>query len=388
MIYIFWILLFIIFYSYLGYPILLLIFNLPKRIFYRDNKSQNKYEPEITLFVAAYNEADFIEQKISNSLNLNYPKDKIKYVWVTDGSCDETPSILSKYNEFIVLHNKERNGKTGAINRGMKFIKTPIVIFSDANTNLNKNAIIEIVNQFKDPKVGCVAGEKRIAPQNKDNAVNSGEGIYWKYESFLKKNESIFNSTIGAVGELFAIKTELFEEIESDTILDDFIISLRIAQKGYKIKYTPEAYATERASANINEELKRKNRIAYGGFQAISRLKSLLNPFKNPILSFQYISHKLLRWTLVPVSIFLLFFVNLYLSINNNWNSIFAYIFYLQVIFYLFVLLGYLMQSIKTRFKIIFAPYYLFIMNISEIIGFIRFLRKKQTVNWEKAKRE
>jgi cellulose synthase/poly-beta-1,6-N-acetylglucosamine synthase-like glycosyltransferase len=365
-----------------------LIFNLPKRIFYRDNKSQNKYEPEITLFVAAYNEADFIEQKISNSLDLNYPKDKIKYVWVTDGSSDETPSILSKYNEFIVLHNKERNGKTGAINRGMKFIKTPIVIFSDANTNLNENAIIEIVNQFKDPKVGCVAGEKRIAPQNKDNAVNSGEGIYWKYESFLKKNESIFNSTIGAVGELFAIKTELFEEIESDTILDDFVISLRIAQKGYKIKYTAEAYATERASANINEELKRKNRIAYGGFQAISRLKSLLNPFKNPILSFQYISHKLLRWTLVPVSIFLLFFANLYLSINNNWNGIFAYIFYLQVIFYLFVLLGYLMQSIKTRFKIIFAPYYLFIMNISEIIGFIRFLRKKQTVNWEKAKRE
>lgn len=385
--YLFWILLFIVFYSYLGYPLLLLIFNVYKRIFNKKDNSQIEYKPEITLFVAAYNEADFINQKIANSLNLNYPKDKIQYLWITDGSTDKTPNILSEHNEFIVLHSNERNGKTGAINRGMQYVKTPIVIFSDANTELNKNAILEIVNQFKNPKVGCVAGEKRIAPQDKDNAVNSGEGFYWKYESFIKKNESIFNSTIGAVGELFAIRANLYEKIESDTILDDFVISLRIAQKGYKIKYTAKAYATERASVNINEELKRKNRIAYGGFQAISRLKGLLNPFKNPILSFQYISHKLLRWTLVPLSIISLFFVNFYLSIINSWEGVYTYLFYLQVIFYLFVLLGWVLQSKKTRLKVIFAPYYVFIMNLSEIIGFIRFLRKKQTVNWEKAKR-
>jgi cellulose synthase/poly-beta-1,6-N-acetylglucosamine synthase-like glycosyltransferase len=386
--YIFWILLFIILYSYLGYPLLLVILNIPKRIFFRTPKSLSYTEPEVTLFVAAYNEEDFIEQKIQNTLDLDYPKDKLKYIWVTDGSIDKTQELLSNYSEFTVLHQDQRNGKTGAINRGMLFVNTPIVIFSDANTTINKNAIREIVKQFNNPKVGCVAGEKRIAPQNKDNAVNSGEGIYWKYESFLKKNESDFNSALGAVGELFAIRTNLFTEIEPDTILDDFIISLRIAQKGYKIKYTPNAYATERASVNINEELKRKNRIAYGGFQAISHLKRLLNPFKQPILSFQYFSHKILRWTLVPLSIFLILFVNIYLAFGNSWESVYMVFLYLQILFYILVLTGFILQSRKTKLKILFAPYYIFIMNLSEVIGFIRYIRKTQGVNWEKAKRE
>lgn len=386
--YIFWILLFIILYSYLGYPLLLVILNIPKRIFYKNSKFLKDTEPEVTLFVAAYNEEDFIEQKIQNTLDLDYPKNKLKYIWVTDGSTDKTKELLSSYPEFNVLHENKRSGKTGAINRGMLFVNTPIVIFSDANTTINKNAIREIVKQFNNPKVGCVAGEKRIAPQNKDNAVNSGEGIYWKYESFLKKNESDFNSALGAVGELFAIRTNLFTEIEPDTILDDFIISLRIAQKGYKIKYTPNAYATERASVNINEELKRKNRIAYGGFQAISRLKNLLNPFKHPILSFQYFSHKILRWALVPLAIFLILFVNIYLAFESSWESGYMIFLYLQISFYILVFTGFILQSRKTKLKILFAPYYIFIMNLSEVIGFIRYIGKTQGVNWEKAKRE
>ena len=387
--YLFWILLITIIYSYLGYPLLLFLINITINIF-RSKKSspQKNYEPEITLFIAAYNEYDFIEQKLANSFDLDYPKEKIHYLWITDGSTDGTPDILKKHKSITVLHNNERNGKTGAINRGMEYVKTPIVIFSDANTILNKNAIQEIVLQFQNDKVGCVACEKRILPKNKDNAVNSGEGIYWKYESFVKKNESQLNSALGAVGELFAIRTELFEEIESDTILDDFMISLRIAQKGYKIRYTSNAYATERASININEELKRKNRIAYGGFQAIIRLKSLLNPFKNPILTFQYISHKLLRWTIVPLAIFSIFFINLFLAIENSWTGFYTICFYAQIIFYLFVVAGFLLQSKKIRIKLFFTPYYLFIMNLSEIIGFVRYVRKKQTVNWEKAKRE
>lgn len=387
--YLFWILLVTIIYSYLGYPLLLFSINIFVNIFRsKKDKFSENYEPEITLFIAAYNESDFIDQKLANSFALDYPKEKIHYLWITDGSTDGTPDILRKNKNITVLHNNERNGKTGAINRGMKYVKTPIVIFSDANTILNKNAAREIVKQFQNSKVGCVACEKRILPKNKDNAVNSGEGIYWKYESFIKKNESLLNSALGAVGELFAIRTELFEEIESDTILDDFIISLRIAQKGYKIKYTSNAYATERASISINEELKRKNRIAYGGFQTILRLKSLLNPFKNPVLTFQYISHKLLRWTIVPLAIFSIFFINLFLTIENSWGGFYTICFCLQIVFYLFVIAGFILQSKKIRIKLFFAPYYLFIMNLSEIIGFIRYIRKKQTVNWEKAKRE
>jgi len=386
----FWTFLIIILYSYVGYPLLVYIASLFIKLF-RKNSTQNTYhnfEPEITLFVAAYNEIDFIEKKVNNSFALDYPKEKIHHVWLTDGSDDGTPDALRKYNNIEVYHKDERNGKIGAINRGMDFVKTPIVIFSDANSMLNKDSLRLIVNEFQKSQVGCVAGEKRIETKNKDNAVSSGEGIYWKYESFIKKCESEVNSALGAVGELFAIRTELFKTIEDDTILDDFIISLRIAQKGYKIKYVPNAYATEGASINIPEELKRKTRIAYGGFQAISRLKGLLNPFKNPLLTFQYLSHKVFRWLLVPFSILFLFFTNLIILTSENYSEFYTILFYLQIIFYLMVLLGAVLQSRKTNLRILFAPYYLFVMNLSEIIGLIRFMKKKQSVNWERAKRK
>ena len=148
------------------------------------------------------------------------------------------------------------------MNRGIKFVKTPIVIFSDANTLLGKDSIMRIAQMFADPKVGCVSGEKRIFNANEEAASAAGEGIYWKYESTLKRWDAELYSAVGAAGELFAIRTELFNEVEPDTLLDDFIISLRVAMKGYKIDYDPEAYAIETASANVKEELKRKIRIA------------------------------------------------------------------------------------------------------------------------------
>lgn len=386
----FWTSLLIIVYSYLGYPLIIYTLSLFVKLFKSKliENHNNAYEPEVTLFVASYNELNIIEEKLKNSFSLNYPKEKLKYVWVTDGSDDGSAETLSNYKNIQVYHHKDRKGKVGAINRGMSLVETPIVIFSDANSMLNKKSIIHIINAFKDSSVGCVAGEKRILLKNKDNAVNSGEGIYWKYESFIKKYESQIGSALGAVGELFAIRKELFEEIERDTILDDFIISLRIAQKGFKIKYVPKAYAVESASINIHEELKRKTRIAYGGFQAITRLTPLLNPVKNPLLTFQYLSHKMLRWTFVPFAFILIFISNLCIAFEENWKGFYSILFYLQIIFYLFVLLGAFLQSKKTNLKIFFAPYYLFIMNLAEIIGLIRFLRKSQSVNWEKAKRE
>jgi len=385
---IFWILLILVVYAYLAYPFIIAIINIFKKQFVKDDGNRNiNYEPKVTLFIAAYNEIDFVETKIKNSLSLNYPKDKIEFVWVTDGSDDGTNLELQKYENIKVLHQNERKGKIGAINRGMAYVNTPIVIFSDANSLLNKGAIREIVKEFADKKVGCVAGEKRISAGDKDNAVNSGEGIYWKYESFIKRNESGLSSVVGAVGELFAIRTELFETIEEDTILDDLIISLRIALKGYKIKYTPNAYATEKASANINEELKRKIRIAYGGFQAISRLLPILNPLRHPLLSFQYNSHKILRWAVVPFAILMLFPLNFFIAYAYNWQGIFSYFFYLQILFYSLAFAGFIMRSKSLKNKVLFAPYYIFIMNLAQILGCIRFIRKKQTVNWERAKR-
>lgn len=349
-----------------------------------------EFLPEVCLFVTAFNESDYVEQKVQNMFSLNYPVDKIQYLWITDGSNDGTPEKLRQHPRMEVHHLPERNGKMHAMNRGMKFVKAPLVIFSDSNTILGKEAIAIIVQAFRDPRVGCIAGEKRIVANEMENAAGSGENLYWKFESWVKRMDSELNSAIGAAGELFAIRTELFTEVENDTILDDFIISLRIAQKGYKIAYSPDAYAIETASVNVTEELKRKVRIAAGGLQTTVRLKELLNPFRFGWLSIQYISHKVLRWTIAPIALFALFFVNLILIMKGQgaqWPLFYHFFFYLQAFMYLLAVVGWAFERWKIRFKILFVPFYFTAMNYAAIQGWMRFLKGRQSVRWEKSKR-
>ena len=384
----FWIFLLIIAYAYLVYTILLLILALIRRLVIRSQTYSEDYEPEVTLFIPAYNEIECIEQKINNSFQLDYPPDKIRFLWVTDGSDDGSPELLQQYHNVEVLHQDKRLGKINAMNRGMKYVKTPIVIFSDANTDLNKEAVREIVRLFSNNKVGCVAGEKRIYVDEKEKAVGAGEGLYWLYESFIKRIESSLGSALGAVGELFAIRRELYKEVEEDTILDDFIISMRVAKEGNMIKYAPDAYASERASLSIKEELKRKIRIASGGFQALKRIPGLLNIFKYGLLSLQFFSHKVLRWTLVPFSFIIVFITNLLIILLQPVPEHLYMIFLtIQIVFYLTALLGSVLKDYKIRLKFLFIPYYLFVMNYSIILGMIRFFTRKQTAIWEKAKR-
>jgi cellulose synthase/poly-beta-1,6-N-acetylglucosamine synthase-like glycosyltransferase len=388
---IFWILLFIIVYTYVGYGILLYLIIKIRRVFKIGKKANPNpdYEPEVTLFIAAYNEKDYVDEKMKNTLELDYPKEKLNIIWVTDGSDDGTPDLVRKYPNATVHHLDARNGKIGAMNRGMAFVKTPIVIFSDANTGLGKESIRRIVNLFASPKVGCVSGEKRIINKETDVASGAGEGLYWKYESTLKKWDAELYSVVGAAGELFAIRTELYRHVEHDTLLDDFIISLRVAQDGYTIQYDPDAYAIETASANVKEELKRKIRISAGGIQAIVRLRSLLNIFKYGTLSFQYISHRVLRWTLTPLCLLILIPLLFILAYNEGFFSLGLYsiLFWLQLLFYVAALTGWFLENRETRIKILFVPYYFFIMNLSVVLGFFRYMKKSQSVNWERAKR-
>ncbi|WP_147676381.1 glycosyltransferase family 2 protein [Algibacter pacificus] len=388
---IFWLLLFIIVYTYVGYGILLYIIIKIRRAFNIGNKVKidSTYEPEVTLFIAAYNEKDYVAAKMKNTLALEYPKEKLNIIWVTDGSDDGTPDLLQGYPNTTVHHLEARNGKIGAMNRGMDFVKTPIVIFSDANTNLGKESIRRIVNLFGNPKVGCVSGEKRIIDKESDVASGAGEGIYWKYESALKKWDAELYSVVGAAGELFAIRTALYRHVEKDTILDDFMISLRVAQDGYTIQYDPEAYAIESASANVKEELKRKIRISAGGIQSVIRLRSLLNIFKYGTLSFQYISHRVLRWTLTPLSLLLLIPVSFVLAYNEGLLNfgVYSILFWLQMLFYIAALTGWFLENKSIKIKLLFVPYYFFIMNLSVVLGFFRYMKKSQSVNWERSKR-
>jgi cellulose synthase/poly-beta-1,6-N-acetylglucosamine synthase-like glycosyltransferase len=389
---VFWIFLFIIFYSYLGYGILLYFLVKMKRLFIgRQKPIDPNYEPEVTLFVAAYNEKDYADEKVKNGFSLEYPKEKVKQLWITDGSNDGTPDILKKYaaRGVEVYHEDARGGKIGAMNRGMQFVKTPIVIFSDGNTNLGHESIRRIVNLFSNPKVGCVSGEKRIYQKDSDSAAGT-EGIYWKYESTLKKWDAELYSVVGAAGELFAIRTELYKHVEKDTLLDDFMISLRVAMKGFTIQYDPEAYAIETSSANVKEELKRKIRISAGGIQSIVRLAPLLNFFKYGTLSFQYISHRVLRWTLAPLGLLIILLANFAITLQEGfttWESPFTWLFWGQIIFYIAALLGWFLENKSIKIKILFIPYYFFIMNLSVYLGFARYIKGNQSVKWERAQR-
>lgn len=389
---IFWISIFIVFYAFIGYGLVLFILVKIKRMFVprKQGEDIDKYEPEVTLFVTAYNEKDYIAQKVENSFSLDYPKNKIQHLWVTDGSDDGTPEILSGFKALEVQHKPERNGKIAAMNRGVGFVKNDIIIFCDANTILNKEAIREIVKLFADDNVGCVSGEKRVWSNSSDSAAGSGEGFYWKYESKLKKWDSELYSVVGAAGELFAIRKDYFTHVESDVLLDDFIISLRIAMQGKVTRYTDKAYAMEMPSANVKEELKRKIRIAAGGIQSIIMLAPLLNIFKYKTLSFQYISHRVLRWTVTPFLMLLVLFINVYIftgAYDANTRLLYGILLLMQVIFYASALIGWLLENKKITLKIFFIPYYFFIMNYAVIMGIRRYMKGKQSVKWERAKR-
>ena len=384
----FWISLATIFYTYIGYG--LIVFLLVKIKNYLRPvgpvPQAGEYLPELSLLVAAYNEQDFIREKIQNSLLLDYPSDKLKLVFVTDGSDDKTAEIVAEYPQIRHFHQPERAGKLAAIQRIWHEIDTPITVLTDANSTLNTEALQQLVRHFADSKTGAVAGEKKVVVRQTDHAGSAGEGFYWRYESRLKKWDAELHTVVGAAGELFAIRTELYKMLPLDTLIEDFHQSLSVTQKGYRVAYEDQAIALETASVSVSEELKRKVRIAAGGIQAIVRLRSLLNPFAWGWTSFQYISHRVLRWTLAPLFLPLLLISNFVLAMGGN-------IFYElaawgQLTFYLSALFGWILENRKFRLKLLFVPYYFCVMNYAVYAGFVKYMRGKQSVNWERAERQ
>lgn len=384
--FVFWCGIIVIVYTYVGYPILIYCLAKTRNLFGRRIPPPAESDlPALTIVIAAYNEERFIEEKIQNTLDLDYPSEKRKIIVVTDGSSDNTPEIAKKFSSVTVFHQDERRGKIHAVNRVMPLIVTPITVFSDANTLLNTVALKKLAQHYRDRSVGGVAGEKRIISKKNDNSAGSGEGLYWRYESFIKKSDSDFYSIVGAAGELFSIRTELFEPPSSEIIIEDFYISMQVAAKGYRFIYEPEAYAIESASATTRDEWKRKVRISAGGLQAVMKLLPLINPFRFGALTFQYISHRVLRWTLAPFSLLVIFFSGLWLAQQGNY--LYRILFGLQMLFYAVAFLGYLQREKKISIKVFFVPFYFAMMNFAVYAGALRFFRGKQSVVWEKTNR-
>ena len=384
----FWISLILVFYTYLGYGMLLWLLVSIKRLVYGKPKKQELPTgdelPEVTLMICAYNEQDIVESKMENTHQINYPK--LKVVWVTDGSNDQTNDYLAKYHDVEVIYSPERRGKTAALNHGLALVQSELVVMTDANTMLNPESIQEIVRCFMDPKVACVAGEKRVAARHEGQAAAESEGLYWKYESTLKRWDGELYSAMGAAGELCAIRRSLYEPMPENALLDDFVMSLRMVDKGYKIAYTSEAYAMEYGSANLEEESKRKRRIAAGGLQSIWWLRSMLNPLHQPVVAFQFISHRVLRWSITPIALLLLIPLNVLLVFLKA-GAVYNWIWVLQILFYIAAFLGYLLERKGKKNKFLYIPYYFLFMNLNVFKGMAYLKSHKSSGAWEKAKR-
>ncbi len=297
-------------------------------------------------------------------------------------------SIQQKNNykfEYHVTKDIVRKGKISQVNRTVKKAEGDIVVFSDANTLFNSESILNLVKHFKDESVGCVAGEKRVK-KGINSTSGESEGLYWKYESFLKKMDSKLYSAVGAAGEIYAVRRELLENgINENAIIEDFVLSMKIARKGYKIKYEPNAYAEEEPTVKLEDEFKRKKRIIAGGFQSIVWLFDLLNPFKYGVLTFQYFSHRVLRWAAVPFLLPLILVTNFMLLDSG------LFIYHLtlaaQIFFYLLALLGFFFEKKHKKVKLFNISLYFVLMNVAAYFGFVKFVTGSQSVIWERVNR-
>jgi biofilm PGA synthesis N-glycosyltransferase PgaC len=367
----FWLAVGTILYTFLGYP---LVIGLLARCARRPVQNA-AITPRVTLVIPAYNEAPVIASKIENSLALDYPPERLEIVVVTDGSDDETVDIVAGYAERGVrlYHESQRRGKTAAINRVMPLLSSEIVVFSDANAMIEPGSLKALVRNFADPAVGGVAGEKRV--------LDGGEGLYWRYESFLKRCDSAISSVMGAAGELFAIRRHLFEPPPANALIDDVVMSLRLVEAGWRVVYEPEAVATEESSPTLAGEWRRRSRVAAGGFQSICWLPDLLNPTRGWV-AWQYFSHRVLRWAATPFLLPVGYLLNLFLLRFPFYWLVFLG----QTAFYVGALLGYGLARRGVRRGPLYAVFYFCFSNAIALVGFWRYITGTQPVTWAKAR--
>ncbi len=388
----FWAGVLILFYTYIGYGLLIYLWVNWRRPQWRQPPPSLPLTelPPLTLVVPAYNEADLILDKLRNCLALDYPHARLELLFVTDGSSDGSEQLLRDFPlppgcRLQVLHQPERRGKLAAVERAMLTVNTPLTVFSDVNALLNPEALRNLVKHYADSRTGAVAGEKRVHFEPLAGAEGVGEGVYWRYESTLKRLDAALYSVVGAAGELFSIRTTLYESAPPDTLIEDFYLSLRISMRGRRVAYAPDAYAVEGHSVSLREELKRKVRIAAGGLQAVARLPALLNPWRYGVLSLQYVSHRLLRWTLAPLLLPVVLAANVLLAATGAW--LYVAILVCQLLFYGAALCGWLLDQLGCKIKLFYIPLYFCVMNYAVYAGAVRLLRRRQSAVWDKAQR-
>lgn len=373
MIFIFWSLIFLVLYTYLGYP--LLVAFLAK--FNKNKIIKKELYPNVSIIISAHNEEINIRTKLENTIKLDYPKANLEVIVASDASDDGTDNIVKEFTDKKVrlFRTEERVGKTEVQNLAVKEAKGEILVFSDATTFYEPSALKKIVRNFADPKVGAVGGEL-VYINKSDTSVGQGNGLYWKYEKFLKSQESQFSSLIGVSGCCYALRKELYESIRPD-LISDFVIAQIIYKKGKRVVYEPEAISYEETNIDAEDEFKMRVRVAVRTFYGLWCMRTLLNPFKYGFFSVQLISHKILRY-FIPLFLIMLLFINLILTIQNE-VVFYKFTLCLQIIFYLFALIG---RFFKKSGTALYIPFYFLFTNFALLIGLFKFLKGEKRVLW------
>lgn len=372
---IFWICVIALFYTYIGYPLFVYAVSrlLPKSI------NRDDFAPFVTVLITAYNEEKAIRSKLENTLQIDYPKEKLEILVASDCSNDGTDTIVKEFAEKNVklYRQTERLGKTMAQNSAVEKASGEIILFSDATTMYKRDVLKAMLPNFADKTVGCVAG-KLIYVDESRSPVGKGAKSYWSYETFLKEAESRACSLIGASGCLYAVRKSAYQPMYPEAC-SDFLICTILYRQGLRSVYEPNAVCTEETNRRTDKEMRMRVRVISQTYTDLWRNLAMLNPFKSGFYAIELISHKVFRYA-VPFFLILLFFSSMILAFSSTF---FAVIFALNIAFYFLALVAWLLEKTKRSLGILAMPLYFVLTNLASLIGFYKFLRGERYARWE-----
>jgi cellulose synthase/poly-beta-1,6-N-acetylglucosamine synthase-like glycosyltransferase len=374
----FWVSILVLIYTYAGYPILLMAVSAVIR---KPVKKSEDSVPNVTLIISVYNEERVIQERLENALSQDYPAEKYEIIVASDGSTDKTHDIVNRFNDprIRLIIQEDRLGKTAALNATVPKSSGDVIVFTDANSMYDTNAIRAMMKNFADPTVGCVTGETRLV-NPEGSAIGQNEIAYYSYDTMLKIRESKIGSTVGADGAIFAIRKELYQPLDA-SLINDFVIPLQVVSKGYRVVYEPDAYLYEMTATPLKGGFSRRVRIINRALFGAFTVPTVFNPRKVGCFAFQIISRKLLRWT-APV------FLILALVSNTGLLEMTMYRLTMiaQILFYALAL-AYPIFRNRFSHKLLNFPYYFCHGNTAALVALIKFLRGQRIVVWEPLRR-
>jgi cellulose synthase/poly-beta-1,6-N-acetylglucosamine synthase-like glycosyltransferase len=382
---------FLVFFSYVIYPVTLLIYSglvqVKRDIYFvlgrakeRSSNSNPADLPPVAIIISAYNEAKCIKARVKNLQALDYPKDKIKYYIGSDGSSDDTKNILSAIDDpnLIFVNFESNRGKASVLNDLVAISEADYLVFSDANTDFKIDAVSKLIRHFiGDNQADAVCGELDLFSEATGENLDSA---YWKYERILKFNESRIKGLLGANGAIYAIRQRSFLPLPTDTVIDDYTVVFQVAVDGGRVIYEPEAVAFEEVAPSTSDEYKRRVRIGSGNYQTFGRYLRVLKPSYG-VLWFTYLSHKVLRWH-TPHLLSVALIVSLVLSIDSAW---YLFLFTMQCMIYI---LCYKFRDKRLKIKVLSLVVFWVNMNFALGHGALKYYRGGAKGTWDSTNRD